>query len=192
MNRSIIYCLLLCIFLACGDNDYETLVPEEVAPGDSTDPGDTTETLEDYWNYFCHGYQVKDTSGLNRVFLNPFYPENEEVVYLSGIRNNRLWVGTFDATTRKQTSDFLDSEPLPDSYSHHVGYGEYKTGELTSPIISFIEQKGDHTTILFKLALGENENAGWYERDYRLLLFAGNLISKNTFIILTTIILISC
>ena len=61
-------------------------------------------SMEDYYKYFTSGYKVKDISNFVPLIAN------QERNFLSGVKDNKLWVGYFDADTKEQVYEKKDKE----------------------------------------------------------------------------------
>lgn len=76
-------------------------------------------TMDDYYNYLTHGFRVKDTSN--------FIAMGASGNFLAGIKDNKLWVGSFDANSKEQIYERKDKEDFSFTKRLYMGYGEYKT-----------------------------------------------------------------
>lgn len=78
-------------------------------------------TVDDYYKYFTEGYKVKD--------LTNFIPMgvNRELNILAGLKDNKLWIGHFDAESKEQIYEKKDKEDFSFTKRIHTGYGQYET-----------------------------------------------------------------
>lgn len=86
-------------------------------------------TLDTYYNKFTYSYIVKDTTGLT-VKSSPINSDDPNVIYITGLRDNKLWIATFDTNTRKQILEIQDNEIFDPFVKIDIGYGEYKNYQI--------------------------------------------------------------
>jgi hypothetical protein len=112
-------------FAGCGKTGIEDETPQSQ---------ENEITPDEFYDKYCYGYKVADTANLCVLGKNVF----DEKIYLSGIRNKKLWIGKFDANTKEQIFEFIDSEDLKDK--KHIGFGEYADFHIDqSDVIRYIE-----------------------------------------------------
>lgn len=111
----------------------------------------TITTENEYYYIFTGGFKVKDPDNFRRISFG-----ND---YVTGLRDNKLWVGFFDPQTREQLSGKLDKEDFNFTHTVYKGYGEYETYDIYSvyaekayndDLINLIydmrNEKGSHTS----------------------------------------------
>ncbi|MCD8165737.1 MAG: hypothetical protein LUE93_06225, partial [Bacteroides sp.] len=81
-------------------------------------------------------YEIKDHGSTVGEANSSF----EDLDFLVGLKNNRIWTGAFDPSTREQKKEWLADAEIPRTYNHHLGYGEYEeyylnylTGRIYQP-----------------------------------------------------------
>lgn len=52
--------------------------------------------------------------------------------HFSGLKNNHLWISSYDRTTKEKLWEWIDSRTFDRKRTVHVGYGEYKDIEISS------------------------------------------------------------
>lgn len=82
--------------------------------------------MDDYYQRHTYGYKVKDT-----INLTPYwFQEEEDIAYIIGTRDDKLWVGVFDANNKDQLFEATDSEKFNWTKRVHIGYGEYEDYQI--------------------------------------------------------------
>lgn len=98
-------------FSSCGDEELEVVQMEEMY----TD-GDSFSTYGlNIKNYECRG---------------SYHWGN--INHFSGLKNNHLWISSYDRTTKEKLWEWTDSRTFDRKRTVHVGYGEYKDIEISS------------------------------------------------------------
>ena len=114
--KNIFLLAMIALFLgACnkGGNDE----PDPYNP----EPLPDNNSLEVFYNQYCFGYKVNDTTSLRVLGLS----ELDGFIYLTGTRKGKLWIGRFDWETKAQLYEFVDTEDFKTEIQYHIGYGEY-------------------------------------------------------------------
>lgn len=83
-----------------------------------------TPSIKEIYEAKYYGFIVKDTSNLI-VLGCDVLANNNDITYLSGVKNDKLWIGQFNTTSKTLISDFVDSERFDLNRKLHIGYGEY-------------------------------------------------------------------
>ncbi|MDR2918538.1 MAG: hypothetical protein LBV72_04110 [Tannerella sp.] len=108
-------------------------------------------TLDDYYKYFTNGYKVKDINNFTMMSIN------SELNILAGVKDNKLWIGRFDANSKEQIYEKKDREDFSFTKRIHMGYGQYETFNVNSCGVS--DAYNDN---LFKLAFSlSNEHVDY-------------------------------
>jgi hypothetical protein len=144
--KKIIFTVIVLLFFA-GCEKEEKISPSNLPPSNKM-------SLDEFYDKYCYGYKVADTTNLSVLGKNVI----DEKIYLSGIRNKKLWIGKFDVNTKEQLFEFLDSEELPNK--KHLGFGEYEDFHIDkSDITKYIE--GEDFNII-KVNVFDSEKNPYY------------------------------
>lgn len=77
-----------------------------------------------------YGYKVENKNGLDMVSINQC-EYNEDTTLLTGIRNEKVWIGLFEEKSKKQLTEWSGSETINRTIKVDLGYGEQKEFEVT-------------------------------------------------------------
>lgn len=98
-------------FSSCGDDELEELQMEEMyTDGDS---------------FSTYGLIIKDYECRGSYHWG-------NINHFSGLKNNHLWISSYDRTTKEKLWEWTDSRTFDRKRTVHVGYGEYKDIEISS------------------------------------------------------------
>lgn len=98
-------------FSSCGDDELEKLQMEEMyTDGDS---------------FSTYGLNIKDYECRGSYHWG-------NINHFSGLKNNHLWISSYDRTTKEKLWEWTDSRTFDRKRTVHVGYGEYKDIEISS------------------------------------------------------------
>lgn len=107
-----------------------------------------TDPYKDFW-----GFHVKDTTGL-KLFQAK---QVEDVNYLVGLRDKKLWIGKFDNDTKEQLEEWNSPKVFNTSRTIDFGYGEIKEYKFdlhsASLQIATLDEQG--VAILAQIGQGE-------------------------------------
>lgn len=140
--KQLLSLVLIAAFLLVGcSKDFIEEIPKDHI-SEPTNPVDTT-TLEYFYDQYCFGYKVKDTTalivmGLSQKKENTDIDIKEGTIFLSGTRNGKLWIAGFDTESKEQTFEFVDSKPMVLKYKLHLGYGEYRDVTINKTDVRYI------------------------------------------------------
>ena len=144
-------------FSSCGSDELEAVQPEIMfSDGDS---------------FSTYGLNLRDYE-----CYGSFHLGNEN--YFSGLKNNCLWISSYDRTTKEKLLEWTDSKTFDRKRTVHIGYGEYKDIEISSittygvcvknnMFVASISYNGEsyyEDNILFKTAAGTLKEI---KNDYR-------------------------
>lgn len=89
---------------------------------------------KDHWNdqpdYF-YGYNVEDRNGFDLLSIT-LCPYNQDTTFLTGIKNEKLWIGMFDLHTKEQLKEWTCMDNFNRKLEINLGYGEIKTLKLSA------------------------------------------------------------
>lgn len=159
-------------FSSCGGDEFEELQMDELYNhGDS---------------YSTYGLNMKDYE-----CRGSYYWEN--INHFSGLKNNHLWISSYDRTTKEKLWEWTDNRTFDKKRTVHIGYGEYKDIEISSIttygacaknniFIASVEYSGEsygEYNILFKTVMGNlkeirNEYPAYITDWYKESVFVGN------------------
>lgn len=113
--------------------------------------------------------------------------------HFSGLKNNRLWISSYDRTTKEKLWEWTDNRTFDKKRTVHVGYGEYKDIEISSittygacaknnifvASVSYNGESYNEDNILFKTAAGtlkeiKNDYRAYITDWYKESVFVGN------------------
>lgn len=159
-------------FSSCGDEELEEFQLDEMySTGDS---------------FSTYGLNTKDYE-----CRGSFYFGN--INHFSGLKNNHLWISSYDRTTKEKLWEWTDSRTFDKKRTVHVGYGEYKDIEISSittygacaknnifvASVGYGGESYGEYNILFKTATGNlkeirNEYPAYITDWYKESVFVGN------------------
>lgn len=159
-------------FSSCGDEELEEFQLDEMySTGDS---------------FSTYGLNIKDYE-----CRGSFYFGN--INHFSGLKNNHLWISSYDRTTKEKLWEWTDSRNFDKKRTVHVGYGEYKDIEISSittygacaknnifvASVGYGGESYGEYNILFKTATGNlkeirNEYPAYITDWYKESVFVGN------------------
>ena len=159
-------------FSSCGDEELEEFQLDEMySTGDS---------------FSTYGLIIKDYE-----CRGSFYFGN--INHFSGLKNNHLWISSYDRTTKEKLWEWTDSRTFDKKRTVHVGYGEYKDIEISSittygacaknnifvASVGYGGESYGEYNILFKTATGNlkeirNEYPAYITDWYKESVFVGN------------------
>lgn len=113
--------------------------------------------------------------------------------HFSGLKNNHLWISSYDRTTKEKLWEWTDSRTFDRKRTIHVGYGEYKDIEISSittygvcaknnifvASVGYNGESYSEDNILFKTAAGtlkeiKNDYRAYITDWYKESVFVGN------------------
>lgn len=157
---------------SCGDDELEEIQMDGLYNnGDSFSP---------------YGLNIKDYE-----CRGSFYWGN--INHFSGLKNNHLWISSYDRTTKEKLWEWTDSRTFDRKRTVHVGYGEYKDIEISSittygacaknnifvASVGYSGESYGEYNILFKTATGtlkeiKNNHPVYITDWYKESVFVGN------------------
>ena len=150
--KNAIYLLLIftLTFVNCSKEEIPNIEIDE--PKDTT-PDEPIDLLELFYETKTFGFRVKDTTKLDLISL---FRIDEDISFLTGRRDENLWIAKFNNESKEQLFEFIDSEKLNINQNIYVGYGEYR--DITISKIQLIQhiEKDDHIIINTRL-LGKDD-----------------------------------
>ena len=89
-----------------------------------------------------------------------------DTLYLSGLKNNRLWVAAYNTISKKKLFEMTSSNTIEMEYVKHMGYRENKTLNLESIHIGY---KGD----------SNHNDYWWYTDKYKAIRFVASYRTES-------------
>lgn len=128
MKRTFVLLCFAIILSSCSKD--ENIQPDPYKPTpDIPEKTDSALTFEEYYNKYCFGFKVKDTSNL-KVMGKSYLITNEDTTYLIGTKDNKLWISRFNTSTKECFDEFICKDEFNLKKDIHLGYGEYKNIEI--------------------------------------------------------------
>lgn len=125
-----------------------------------------------------YDYKVKNREGFDMLSITPC-AYNEDTAFLTGIKNEKMWIGMFDNHTKEQLKEWNGTETIERTIKIDKGYGEYEildvsyfTCDLKSTEWGFVAiPKYAH-----RVLSGAISDSGKFEIGKDILLLNGNEI----------------
>lgn len=76
-----------------------------------------------------YGYNVADREGFDPQSLSLNYCG--DTVFITGLKNERMWVGMFDGQTKEQLREWSGTEPVERTMEIDLGYGNFLTVKVS-------------------------------------------------------------
>ena len=165
MNRVFNVCMfVICSLLLLSSCDKDPLMGSE-------------EWEQERRNNF-YDYKVKNREGFDMLSITPC-AYNEDTAFLTGIKNEKMWIGMFDNHTKEQLKEWNGTETIERTIKIDKGYGEYEildvsyfTCDLKSTEWGFVAiPKYAH-----RVLSGAISDSGKFEIGKDILLLNGNEI----------------
>ena len=156
---------------SCGDDELEVIQMEIYPNGDS---------------FSSYGLNVEDYECRGSYYLG-------NINHFSGLKNNHLWISSYDRTTKERLLEWTDSRTFNRKRTVHLGYGEYKDIEISSittygacaknnifvASVCFSGESYSEYNILFQTATGnlkemKDTKASYIVDWYKESVFVGN------------------
>ena len=157
---------------SCGDDELEQVQMEEIYPN-----GDSFST---------YGLNIMDYECRGSNYMG-------NINYFSGLKDDHLWISTYDRTTKERLLEWTDSRTFNRKRTVHLGYGEYKDIEISSittygacaknnifvASVCFSGESYSEYNILFQTATGnlkemKDTKASYIVDWYKESVFVGN------------------
>ena len=165
MNRVFNVCMfVICSLLLLSSCDKDPLMGSE-------------EWEQERRNNF-YDYKVKNREGFDMLSITPC-AYNEDTAFLTGIKNEKMWIGMFDNHTKEQLKEWNGTKTVERTIKIDKGYGEYEildvsyfTCDLKSTEWGFVAiPKYAH-----RVLSGAISDSGKFEIGKDILLLNGNEI----------------
>lgn len=137
-------------FYSCGGDDEDEKIPDNFNP------------LGGYDSYFIK-YGIIDYKDIE-IRLGG---ENDEYAYFSGLKNNRLWLASFDTETKQKQVEWTDTEECNRERKLDLGYGEYENVTL-SYIIPIYYTSNNNFVVILDYRFGNSGNNDALREHYAI------------------------
>ena len=125
MIRKLPFMLIaLCFLLSCGGDDPLNISPLPEEPEKPSEPDNPEDP-----NLF--GYFVETEEGFDLKSINIIH-YSEDTTFLTGFRNEKLWVALFDEHTREQLHEWNGTKTVERTIKIDKGYGETELFNITA------------------------------------------------------------
>lgn len=111
MNRIFNVCIVICSLVLLSSCNKDPLMGSE-------------EWEQERRNNF-YDYKVKNREGFDMLSITPC-AYNEDTAFLTGIKNEKMWIGMFDEHTKEQLKEWNWTETIERTIKIDKGYGEYE------------------------------------------------------------------
>lgn len=113
--------IALCFLLSCGGDDPLNIEPEPPQPEEPYVPEEPDP---------FKGYLVKNKEGFDVNSINILY-YNEDSTFLTGFKNEKLWVALFNEHTNEQLHEWNGTEAFDRTIDIDLGYGKHDVFKTT-------------------------------------------------------------
>lgn len=162
MNRIFNVCIVICSLVLLSSCNKDPLMGSE-------------EWELDRRNNF-YDYKVENRDGFDMISITPC-TYNEDTAFLTGIKNEKMWIGMFDNHTKKQLKEWNGTETIERTIKIDKGYGDTYTLDVSAFILREIEKTSwgfaltpgyEHREPV-KDGMSNNNVYGGYAKDILLL-----------------------
>ena len=115
-------------------------------------------------NYYCVTDCENFLSKEEKQQMQSSFPI--DTLYLSGLKDNRLWVAAYNTVSKKKLFEMTSSNTIDTEYVKHMGYGEYKNFNLNSIHIGY---RGD----------SDYDDYWWYSDKFKAIRFIASYNSGD-------------
>lgn len=124
MIRKLPFMLIaLCFLLSCGGDDPLDIKPEDDIKPEQPEKPEEPDPFQ--------GYLVKNKEGFDINSIN-ILCYNEDSTFLTGFRNEKLWVALFNEHTNERLHEWNGTESFDRTIDINLGYGEHDIFEAIS------------------------------------------------------------
>lgn len=122
MKNLLFLLCILCAMSSCGGDDPLNIEPEPPQPEEPYVPEEPDP---------FKGYLIKNKEGFDVNSINILY-YNEDSTFLTGFKNEKLWVALFNEHTNEQLHEWNGTEAFDRTIDIDLGYGEHDIFEAVS------------------------------------------------------------
>ena len=159
MNRVFNVCMfVICSLLLLSSCDKDPLMGSE-------------EWEQERRNNF-YDYKVKNREGFDMLSITPC-AYNEDTVFLTGIKNEKMWIGMFNNHTKEQLKEWNGTKTVERTIKIDKGYGETELFNVTA---------FDFRSDIYKTNWGFTAALSYLHRE-NTLLTSSDIVSKDIFLL---------
>lgn len=159
MNRVFNVCMfVICSLLLLSSCDKDPLMGSE-------------EWEQERRNNF-YDYKVKNREGFDMLSITPC-AYNEDTAFLTGIKNEKMWIGMFDNHTKEQLKEWNGTKTVERTIKIDKGYGETELFNVTA---------FDFRSDIYKTNWGFTAALSYHHRE-NTLLTSSDIVSKDIFLL---------
>ena len=159
MNRVFNVCMfVICSLLLLSSCDKDPLMGSE-------------EWEQERRNNF-YDYKVKNREGFDMLSITPC-AYNEDTAFLTGIKNEKMWIGMFDNHTKEQLKEWNGTKTVERTIKIDKGYGETELFNVTA---------FDFRSDIYKTNWGFTAALSYLHRE-NTLLTSSDIVSKDIFLL---------
>lgn len=159
MNRVFNVCMfVICSLLLLSSCDKDPLMGSE-------------EWEQERRNNF-YDYKVKNREGFDMLSITPC-AYNEDTAFLTGIKNEKMWIGMFDNHTKEQLKEWNGTKTVERTIKIDKGYGETEFFNVTA---------FDFRSDIYKTNWGFTAALSYLHRE-NTLLTSSDIVSKDIFLL---------
>lgn len=159
MNRVFNVCMfVICSLLLLSSCDKDPLMGSE-------------EWEQERRNNF-YDYKVKNREGFDMLSITPC-AYNEDTAFLTGIKNEKMWIGMFDNHTKEQLKEWNGTKTVERTIKIDKGYGETELFNVTA---------FDFRSDIYKTNWGFTAALSYFHRE-NTLLTSSDIVSKDIFLL---------
>ena len=159
MNRVFNVCMfVICSLLLLSSCDKDPLMGSE-------------EWEQERRNNF-YDYKVKNREGFDMLSITPC-AYNEDTAFLTGIKNEKMWIGMFDNHTKEQLKEWNGTKTVERTIKIDKGYGETELFNVTA---------FDFRSDIYKTNWGFTAALSYLHRE-NTLLTSSDIVSKEIFLL---------
>ena len=159
MNRVFNVCMfVICSLLLLSSCDKDPLMGSE-------------EWEQERRNNF-YDYKVKNREGFDMLSITPC-AYNEDTAFLTGIKNEKMWIGMFDKHTKEQLKEWNGTKTVERTIKIDKGYGETELFNVTA---------FDFRSDIYKTNWGFTAALSYLHRE-NTLLTSSDIVSKDIFLL---------
>lgn len=159
MNRVFNVCMfVICSLLLLSSCDKDPLMGSE-------------EWEQERRNNF-YDYKVKNREGFDMLSITPC-AYNEDTAFLTGIKNEKMWIGMFDNHTKEQLKEWNGTKTVEHTIKIDKGYGETELFNVTA---------FDFRSDIYKTNWGFTAALSYLHRE-NTLLTSSDIVSKDIFLL---------
>ena len=166
MNRVFNVCMfVICSLLLLSSCDKDPLMGSE-------------EWEQERRNNF-YDYKVKNREGFDMLSITPC-AYNEDTAFLTGIKNEKMWIGMFDNHTKEQLKEWNGTKTVERTIKIDKGYGETELFNVTA---------FDFRSDIYKTNWGFTAALSYLHRE-NTLLTSSDIVSKDIFLLNGNVIIV--